>query len=259
MIVRATYPHRLRRLKRAALCELVRRYPALQPLLPAIAPLNVLRFGEPRHSELMVFLPGLGDVAEDFERNGFVQALRDSARPADMAVADIHFGYYVRRSVLERLRVDVIEPAKSCGYATIFLIGISLGGLGALLYAMEHPADVQGLMLLAPYLGDASLAKEIEDTGGLKLWDAGDVDVDDHPRKLWRWLKQCALSPGKCELPETYLGFGDRDPFAPGNALLGDILPEHRVFTVRGGHDWQTWERLWRMFLAQRDVQLQAG
>ncbi len=228
MIVRATYPHRLRRLKRAALCGLVRRYPALQPLLPAVAPLNVQRFGDARHSELMVFLPGIGDVLEDFERNGFVQALRDSARPADMVVADVHFGYYVRRSVLERLRVDVIEPARSCGYATIFLVGISLGGLGALLYAMEHPVDVQGLMLLAPYLGDSSLVKEIEDAGGLKLWDAGDVNVDD-------------------------------DPFAPGNTLLGDILPEHRVFTVRGGHDWQTWERLWQMFLAQRDSQLQAG
>src|SRR5438105_14607402 len=113
MIVGAKYSHRLRRLKRAALCKLVSRYPALQPLLPAIEPLNVLRFDEARHSALVVFLPGIGDVAEDFERNGFVQALRDSARPADIAVADVHFGYYIRRSVLERLRVDVIEPAKS--------------------------------------------------------------------------------------------------------------------------------------------------
>ena len=227
--------------------------------MPAIEPLNVLRFADARHSELMVFLPGIGDVPEDFERNGLVQALRDSARPADIAVADVHFGYYVRRSVLERLRVDVIEPAKSCGYATICLVGISLGGLGALLYAMEHPADVQGLMLLAPYLGDPSLVKEIEDAGGLKLWDARDVDVDDHPRKLWRWLKQCALSPDNCKLAETYLGFGDRDSFAPGNALLAELLPEHTVFTVRGGHDWPTWERLWRMFLADRDSRLQAG
>ena len=227
--------------------------------MPAIEALNVLRFDDARHSELMVFLPGIGDVPEDFERNGFVQALRDSARPADIAVADVHFGYYIRRSVLERLRVDVIEPAKSCGYATICLVGISMGGLGALLYAMEHPADVQRLMLLAPYLGDASLGKEIKDAGGLKLWDARDVDGDDHPRKLWRWLKQCALSQAKCELPEAYLGYGDRDSFAPGNALLGDLLPKHRVFTIRGGHDWQTWKRLWRMFLAERDAQLQAG
>ena len=48
--------------------------------MPAIEPLNVLRFDDARHSELMVFLPGIGDVPEDFERNGFVQALRDSAR-----------------------------------------------------------------------------------------------------------------------------------------------------------------------------------
>ena len=122
------YRHRLRRLKRSLLCGLVRRYPRLDALLPAVAPVNVRRVCFEGHPELIVFLPGIGDVLEDFELNGFADAVRESSTPADLVVADVHFGYYARASVLERLREDVIEPAKSC-YTTISLAGISLGGL----------------------------------------------------------------------------------------------------------------------------------
>jgi len=44
---------------------------------------------------------------------------------------------------------------------------ISLGGLGALLYTMEYPQDVQRLMLLAPYVGQTDLVNEIADAGGV--------------------------------------------------------------------------------------------
>jgi hypothetical protein len=37
---------------------------------------------------------------------------------ADMIVADMHFGYYVQRTMVERLRSDLIVPAWS-GYSDI--------------------------------------------------------------------------------------------------------------------------------------------
>src|SRR5712672_3477612 len=54
---------------------------------------------------------------------------------ADIVVADLHFGYYLRQTAIERLREDVILPARTRGYQCISLVGISLGGFGALYYA----------------------------------------------------------------------------------------------------------------------------
>ena len=53
--------------------------------------------------------------------------------------------------MVDRLKEDVINPAKEKGYTKIWLVGISLGGLGSLLYAMEHPSDIEGMLVLAPY------------------------------------------------------------------------------------------------------------
>ena len=201
----------------------------------------------------MVFLPGIGDVLEDFELNEFVQAVRKSARPADMLVADVHAGYYFRRSMLERLHKDVIEPAKLRGYTKIWLVGISLGGFGALLYAMENVSELHGLMLLAPYVGENNLINEISDAGGLASWNPGPVKADDYAYGIWRWLKHEYVNRNANSSVEIYLGFGHRDRFARGNALLAAILPAERIVTTHGGHDWQTWRQVWRSFLACRE------
>ena len=65
-----------------------------------------------------------------------------------MVVADAHVGYFRNRSFEDRLRADVMVPARARGYESIWLAGISLGGLGALLYADEHPEEVAGLLLI---------------------------------------------------------------------------------------------------------------
>ena len=204
----------------------------------------------------MIFLPGIGDVLEDFERNRFIEAVRASRRLADMVVVDVHAGYYFHFSVLDRLHRDVIEPARSCGYQSIWLVGISLGGFGALLYAMENSRDIQGLMLLAPYLGEKTVVEEIFAAGGLKTWWPGNVATEDHLRRIWSWLKRVYAMPHEEPAPELFLGYGKRDQFARGNLLLAKHLPADRVFTVPGGHDWKTWLALWRAMLARRDAEM---
>jgi hypothetical protein len=87
---------------------------------------------------------------EDYELNGFIEAVRRNEPPIDMIVADMHFGYYLTRTVVERLHGDIVLPARESGYEHISIAGISLGRFGALHYAMHHPTDIAQLFLLAP-------------------------------------------------------------------------------------------------------------
>jgi pimeloyl-ACP methyl ester carboxylesterase len=221
-------------------------------LLPAPTPLAIRQYrcASAPTRDLMILLPGIGDLMEDYEFSGFIEAVMRTGAPADLIVVDAHFGYYLRRTVLERLRQDVVAPARAAGYDRVWLVGISLGGLGAALYATEHAGDLEGLVLLAPFLGNQALLREIAEAGGLRHWQPGEEREDDYQRRLWRWLKRHA-TPGE-KLPALVLGYGDRDQFAPAGRLLAEALPADRVFIVPGRHDWRTWKRLWDALLAAR-------
>jgi S-formylglutathione hydrolase FrmB len=196
---------------------------------------------------LLVFLPGLGDVVDDYEIYGFIDAVRGRGIIADMAVADMHLGYYLKRTAAERLRQDVILPAQQCGYQEIDLIGISLGGLGALYYSLHCPNDIAQVFLLAPYLGERRLIDNIYRAGGLMKWQPADVAANDYSTKLWLGLKDYRGDhPG---YPSLYLGYGLQDKFAAANQLLAQQIPAHHVDKVSGKHDWPTWIRLWHSML----------
>lgn len=249
------WPYRVKRLTRNLVGTLALLSPRYGRLLPARVPLLVRHHPHlrgARSDELMVFLPGIADLMEDFEAYGFVKAVRRRGMPMDMTVVDAHFGYYYRRVVIDRLREDVILPARAAGYARIWLVGISLGGLGSLSYASRYPDDIAGMTLLAPYLGEASLLAEIASAGGLARWQPGARAADDYAGALWCWL-QGYTRPDRA-LPELYLGFGEADKFASANRLLAHNLPPERVFTLPGGHDWRTWQRLWDVFLERRHL-----
>lgn len=225
------------------------RVPRLARVLPATVPLlakrHLCRAGSPSR-ELLVCLPGIGDTGHDYEVRGFLSALRASGHHIDMVAADAHFGYYADRSLIERLRTDVIVPAQAHGYEKIWLLGISLGGLGALLYAQTHPEDVAGLVVLAPFLGK-SVADEIARAGGLAQWSTTDGPGEEYERRLWTWLKGYVTHPEG--MPPLHLAFGSRDKFAPANRLLASVLPGSRVHVLPGRHNWTTWRRLWQRLL----------
>jgi pimeloyl-ACP methyl ester carboxylesterase len=159
---------------------------------------------------------------------------------------------YIKRIAIERLREDIILPARAKGYTRMSLAGISLGGFGALYYAMHHAEDIARLFLLAPYLGDERVIGEISQAGGVKSWSPDATSAEhDEPRKLWRWLKRVANGTGSLSLVDFYLAYGLQDAFAAGNNLLAELLPAGHVYTIRGKHDWTTWSSLWDMLLAQ--------
>ena len=158
-------------------------------------------------------LPGAYSLPQEFVDEGFVQALRERRIAADTCIADAHLGYFSDRSVLERLRVDVIGPARRQGYRRIWLVGISLGGFGALAYGAAYGSGscsragsgsgssfgsssgiesgsesgsgsgskaghgVDGVLALAPYLGRRGLLQEIAAAPSPAAWAAGEAGV----------------------------------------------------------------------------------
>jgi pimeloyl-ACP methyl ester carboxylesterase len=202
------------------------------------------RAESPRNHTLLVFLPGRGDTVKSFDRNGFVEAVRTAGVAADMLGVEAYEEYYRNRTIFMRLREDVISPAIKQGYRKIWLVGISMGGLGALLYDSEYPGDLRGIIALAPYLGNDSILDEISQSEGLARWQPQPrTDDDQEDRIIWRRLKLFA-TPEK-SAGRVYLGFGREDRFAATNRFFGTILPAKQVVSVPGRHDWQTWKLLW--------------
>jgi pimeloyl-ACP methyl ester carboxylesterase len=202
-----------------------------------------------RPETLLVMLPGASSLPEEFLREGFVRTLRERRLAVDVVLVDAHPGYYKDRTILERLQADVIAPARAKGYRKIWLVGVSLGGFGALIQALAQPADADGVMLLAPYLGERRVVEAVQADGGLKAWrgSAPDSAPDDMNLRLWRWLQAYGTDPAL--RPPLYLGYALGDRLAPPNSLLAASLPADRVFTTPGGHDWPEWRLLWNRML----------
>lgn len=203
---------------------------------PAPAPLvtEVFAVGNRGESAYALLLPGRGDRPSDFQRAGFPQALVDAGFPGEIVGADAHLRYYLKRTAIPRLREDVIVPRYP---RKPWIVGVSMGGLGALLYEKEHPDTAAGLVLLAPFVGDRKLVREIKAAGGLASWEPGAIGPDDWQRELWAWIKDGGLA----RVP-VYLAWGASDRFAEGDALLASMLPAERVVEIPGGHTWWTWK-----------------
>lgn len=218
-----------------------------EPLLASRHLVNPELTGE----SLFILLPGIQDRHVDFEAAGFVTSAREQMVAADLLAVDAHIGYYARQTILERLHEDVVKPARAAhGYKRIWLVGTSLGGLGAALYANRYEEYVDGILLLAPFLGEAAMIREIEKAGGPMRWRPR---TNDFRAELWRWLAQYFEEPNR--KPNLFLGFGDRDRFSYAHGFLAEALSRDQVLTVPGSHDWPTWRRLWREFLERLEIE----
>ncbi len=196
-------------------------------------------------SSLLVMLPGSYSLPEEFQSEGFVGIARAHHLAADLRLVDAHVRYYQNRSVIDRLAEDVVRPARAQGYRQIWLVGISIGAVGAMLYADAHPDDVDGVVLIAPYLGTQLTAKEIKVAGGLARWPSPEVTPGDLDTILWHWLQgQTAAESTVKKLP-LFLGYGAQDRFVYNDEVLRAALPAAQVFTAPGGHDWPAWRTVW--------------
>lgn len=222
--------------------------------LPAPTPLRTVASRAHLESNgrcLLVLLPGLGDSENDFVDRGFVAAVHARNLDVDTIAANATLGYYAKQTLVDRVRTDILEPARAKGYAQIWIAGISMGGLGALLTAKAEK-DITGVVLIAPYLGTDDVQKEIAAAGGVARWQpAPPPPNEDYNRELWRWLKATTEKPDST--PSIYLAAGDEDRLSAGHKLLSAVLPAERVFRTKGKHDWGPWSVLWADFLDRSD------
>ena len=203
-------------------------------------PMPVLRYpaeAGPRKPEtLVILLPGRKDRAEVFARERLVEALRQKAPAAAVIATDAHSGYYTRGSLVRQLHTEIIEPARKQGFRRIILVGVSLGGYGAIRYAMTH-REVTDVVLLSPFLGAGPFMRE--------LAEAGDEDFG----QTWEWLRRYPKDKSPAEraaagYPRLLLGYGEEDLFLLSDKQLRELLPADDVVTTGGAHVWGTWHAL---------------
>ncbi|MCB9593835.1 MAG: alpha/beta fold hydrolase [Sandaracinaceae bacterium] len=208
--------------------------------------------GDARRTCLLVLMPGMLNLPDDFFEHGFVEDAIASSRRCDIVAPDAHFGYYTDGSLRRQIAADILTVADERGYEDIWLVGVSMGGMGALLVAQDQPELVDGVVLFAPFLGDDALIRSIDAAGGLAEWDAPEDanpnDADEYDDALWVWLQGYATHADR--MPPLYIGVGRDDSLRPGIDLLAAHLPESHHGQAEGGHKWDTWRVMWRRLLA---------
>jgi pimeloyl-ACP methyl ester carboxylesterase len=188
---------------------------------------------------LVVLLPGFGSRDRAFESKGIVEALRRGGVNADLVAADATFGYYIRDRIEARIGEDVLGRYAP-RYDHVWVLGISMGGVGALLTAHDFRKQVDGVVVLSPYLGRGKTLDSVR--AGARMSDYAPADERAWDEHLWDWLKQLDGAPEK--LPPIVLGFGTRDLGLSNLEWFARYLPDRRVLTTPGGHTWETWSVL---------------
>ena len=203
---------------------------------------------------LVVVLPGRGDDIRALRRAGIAEAVQSAWPDADVLLAGMALNVYMEGRAAERLRREIIEPARAGkAYRETWLLGASLGGMGALMYDRAYPGDIKGLVLMAPYLGEAPLLEEIAGAGGLSRWQPGPLPAVTGPegsqRETWRYLQGWLSRPDRTR--DVWVGHGDADYLRAAIPLLAPALPPGHVLEAPGAHTWRVWTPLAREILPQ--------
>ena len=224
-------------------------------------PLPIELLANPTDAHCTVFLlPGFWDRPKDFARQGFERELLERDLNVRLMAADAHVGYYRKRTILNEMR-SAITKERTAG-REVWLAGNSLGGVGSLILA-RHGGDVEGVLLMAPYLGESETLAEIRTAGGALAWaptgtpmpgqtlEPGDLDREEYARSTWIWLADWYRSgQGSDEdSPKIWLGWGEDDDFAVAAEMAAALLPDGHALPAPGGHDWRAWTKNWRDFL----------
>jgi len=207
------------------------RLPIPSRLVPASVPA----------SRLLIVLPGRGDNLDGLLRHHVAELVHRQWPDTDVLLTGLTLAYYREGLAVPRLDREIVQPALQ-HYRQVWLAGVSLGGLGALLYDQAHPGVAHGLLLLSPYLGDAPIQREIVAAGGLASWQPGPAQPmapQTFQRELWRYIQHWREQPRRTAT--TWLAYGDREPFRAPIELMSPLLPASHVVMLPGHHDWALW------------------
>ena len=211
-------------------------------------------------TRLVVVLPGRGDDLAAMQKTGMAEAIQAAWPDADVILTGLSLDYYMQGRAPQRLHDEIVAPAQQRGYRETWLVGASMGGMGTLMYDRAYPGAMDGLVLLAPYVDEAKLLREIDQAGGVARWQPGPVPPADSPdnyqRELWRHLQGWTRDPEKAD--DVWLAFGDRDRLRKAMPVLQPLLPPERILIRPGGHDWTVWSAVTREILSASDARKQA-
>lgn len=191
---------------------------------------------------LVVVLPGRRDNAAVLSAKGVAEAIQAAWPRAEVVLTSATLDYYMDGGLARRLHEQVVLPAMAGGKRPLYLVGASMGGLGVLLYDQAYPGAADGLVLLAPFLGNARLLREIQAAGGIASWQPGPrpaaVDRGNYQRELWRHLQSWPAS-GRGD--SVWLAWGDRDRLRRAVPVIAPLLAPAQMLERPGGHAWTVW------------------
>ncbi|MET0027482.1 MAG: hypothetical protein ABW101_07580 [Candidatus Thiodiazotropha sp.] len=211
---------------------------------------------------LIILLPGILSDARDMSQRGVPEAIHRGWPEPDILMADLTINFYRKGLAVQRLQDEIITPAREQGYSEIWLAGGSMGGVGTLMYEWRYPGEMDGLVLISPYLGGDDVTEAIRAAGGLKSWDSGErstvMESDNYDRLVWQMAQGWIGDEAK--LDRVWLMCGDEDRLYPDVQMLGAILPEDRYFPGSGDHSWNYWipnlETVFRAVAESREAKL---
>jgi hypothetical protein len=193
---------------------------------------------------VVIVLPGRADTLEGLKASGIAEAIQDGDPGAEVVLVGATLAYYMDGGFVRRLHEQVVEPARARGASNIWLAGASMGGMGTLLYEHEHPGELRGLVLMAPYMGEKDLVREIAEAGGPSVWNPGPAPAgltrDNAAREQWRLVKDWAASPAAAN--RVWLVCGSEDRFIDAARMIAPSLPQGHFLERTGGHAWKVWK-----------------
>jgi pimeloyl-ACP methyl ester carboxylesterase len=187
------------------------------------------------NSTLVLLLPGFGDSPTSFIKHGTVEQIMACRPNSNILGVDSHFAYFRNSTLVERLHEDIIKPASDAHMQNIWIMGISMGGLGSLLYQLQHPDEIEAVVVMAPYIGEWD---------ELNAYRTGQKSLRESTNpvfiKLWDGLTNISLTD-----PAITLAFGEDDKANKQLRWFASLLDEIKVVRTSGGHRWTVWNKLW--------------
>ena len=204
---------------------------------------TLLGKGEPDQKTLVIVLPGRRDNVEVMQEYGVAEAIHAGWPEVDVQLTNATLAYYMDGGLAARVRSQLLEPARAAGYQRIIVMGASMGGMGSLIVDQANPGMLDHVVLMAPYLGERKLLREIADAGGVLEWQAGPepagVDSDNFERELWRHVQNIGRNPQ--QQARVWLAYGEDDRLASTVPVIAPALDPSHILPRAGGHKWVVW------------------
>lgn len=196
----------------------------------------------PCSGQVLFMLPGAQMTAEHMVQEGLLTLARELRPTLTVVPLSLRQPGVFDESALQTLDAEILTPARE-HHQSVWLGGISMGGLLSLAYMASGLGRVDGLCLIAPYPGSRLTLNAIDNAGGLDAWRPSAAQLGDSEFRAWHWL-----STATPDLP-IFIGHGEQDRFASGIQRVSQCLPNAQMARVPGGHDWAAWRTLWLRFL----------